>query len=190
MKSIILCLMTALSANNQNYSIVKSATPTVISNTPDELINQSREKFGRKDFAGAMDDLNKVIKTNPKNAIAYNGRGLVKFILSDLKGSMADYNMAITLDPKYAGAYNNRGALKLHRGDFDNALVDITKAITLDPNLADAYNNRGTVFSQLGKREVAIKDYEKAIKLYEAQGDKKSARQLLETIKKFNRAKV
>ena len=190
MKFRIICIIALTLLSQQDRLVAQYSSPTVISTNPDGLVDQSRKKFARKDFTGAMNDLNQAIKANPKHSKAYNGRGLVKHMLNDLKGSMMDYDMAISLDPKYARAYSNRGALKLYQDDLNSASIDLNSAIALDPSFADAYNNRGLILSKLGKRDAAIKDFQKAARLYEAQGDKESARQSLETIKKLNRARV
>ncbi|MFM2302912.1 MAG: hypothetical protein RLZZ135_315 [Cyanobacteriota bacterium] len=187
---IILCIAALTSINQQGYLMAQSPSSTITSTNPDILVEQAVKKYSRKDFTGAMGDLNQAVKANSKYAKAYNARGIVKSALKDWEGSIKDYNTAIDLDPKYARAYSNRGLLKLVQGDFDNASNDFNLAIDLDPSLANAYNNRGLMFIKLGKREAAIKDLQKCAQLYEAQGDKESARQSLEAIKKLNRVKV
>jgi tetratricopeptide (TPR) repeat protein len=191
MKFILIFCIGVLSLTiQQGYLTAQSSSLNSTSDNLARLVDRSKEKYDRKDFVGAMDDLNQVIKANPKYARAYNGRGLVKLALNDLEGSMRDFNTAIGLDPKYARAYSNRGLLHLSKRDFNNASIDFNSAIALDSSLADAYNNRGLMFIKLGKREAAIKDLQKSAQLYEIQGDKLSAKSLLEAIKKLNRAKV
>jgi tetratricopeptide (TPR) repeat protein len=187
---ITLCIVALTSISQQGYLLAQSPSSTIISTNLDILVEQAVKKYSRKDFTGAIGDLNQAIKANSKYAKAYNARGIVKFAIKDWEGSIKDYNIAIDLDPKYARAYSNRGLLKLGQGDFDNASSDFNLAINLDPSLANAYNNRGLLLIKLGKREAAIKDFQKCAQLYEAQGDKESARQSLETIKKLNTVKV
>lgn len=156
----------------------------------DKLVEQAKNKFLQKDFTGAMADLNQAIKLSPKYAKAYNGRGLLKMSQKDFEGSMTDFNMAISLSPRYAKPYINRGSLKLKKGNLNGALDDLNLAIKFDPNLADSYNNRGLIFLKLGKKEIALKDFQRAIELYEAQGDKESAKSLREAVQKINKEKV
>ena len=97
----------------------QSPLQVIIAINPDKLVEQSRRKFGQKNFNGALEDLNQAIKDNPRYAKAYNGRGLVKFVLKGFRGAIVDYNMAIILDPKFARAYSNRGMLKAYQDDFE-----------------------------------------------------------------------
>jgi tetratricopeptide (TPR) repeat protein len=191
MKYILaLCIGVLVLTNQQGSVIAQSPLLNVTSANLVRLVDRSKEKYNRRDFTGAMDDLNQAIKANPRYARAYNGRGLVKLAVNDLKGSMRDFDMAISLDPKYASAYNSRGVLRLSQRDFDNALIDFNSAINLDPNSADTYSNRGLIFIRLGKREAAIQNFQRSAQLYEIQGDKKSAREIQKAIKKLSQAKV
>ena len=172
--------------NHECCLLAQSPSQTIIISSPDKLIDQSMKKFGQKNFIGALEDLNQAIKVNPKYAKSYNGRGVVKTALKDWKGAMIDYNKAIALDPKFARAYSNRGSLKVYQNDFNSASKDFDSALSLDSNLAEAYYNRAVMLGKLGKKDAGIKDIEKAAQLYESQGDKDSARQMQEIIKRFN----
>jgi tetratricopeptide (TPR) repeat protein len=61
------------------------------------------------DLDSAIADYDQAIALDPKDAIAYNGRGNVYYDRKDYDGAIADYVQAIMLDPKLALAYNGRG---------------------------------------------------------------------------------
>jgi tetratricopeptide (TPR) repeat protein len=113
------------------------------------------------------------LKSEPKNAIDYYNRGLLKVEkLNDSQGALADFNRAITLDPKFAEAYADRGTLKsIKLNDNQGALADYNRAITLNPQIAQAYANRGLLKNnKLDDKAGAIQDLRQAVKLFRAQG--------------------
>lgn len=122
-------------------------------------------KFYREDYRGAIADLNKAIKLDPKDLEAYLVRGAAKDLLEDYRGAIADYDKAIEVDPKHAMAYSLRGDSKYDHEDYRGAIADYDKAIELDPNLAMAYRLRGGAKFHLEDYRGAIADSDKAIEL-------------------------
>ena len=112
----------------------------------------------------AMEAYSSAINLNPRNASAYNNRGIVYADKGDLDNAIEHYNTAIKLKPDYAEAYYNRGNAYDNKGEVDNAIRDYTEAIKRNPDFVEAYSNRGTVY--LNKHDVnnAIRDYTEAIK--------------------------
>ena len=121
-----------------------------------------KEKFGVKDYSGAIIDFDKVIEIDTEDADAYNNRGLAKFSLGESETASG----------------NDKKAQRLYKA----AIEDITRSIQIDPEDADAYNNRGLAKFNLGKSkstrgkvkkvkktqrfyEAAIADYTQAIKI-------------------------
>src|SRR5208283_97365 len=100
-----------------------------------------------------INDYNKAIELNPKDADAYYNRGNAYKVLRNFKQAISDYNKAIELDPKDADAYRNRGIAYKVLGNFEQAINDYSKAIELDPKDADAYYNRGVVNQASGNLE-------------------------------------
>ena len=56
-----------------------------------------------------INDYNKAIELNPKDATAYVNRGIAYNALGNYQQAINDYNKAIELNPKDAEAYYNRG---------------------------------------------------------------------------------
>jgi len=120
---------------------------------------------GLKQFEKALEDFDEAIKLNPKNADAYNGRGITYRKLEQHERAIEDYNRAIELNPNYAKAYYNRGNAYRKLNQPERAIEDYNKAIELNPDYVEAYNNRGLAYSDLKQYERAIEDYNKAIEL-------------------------
>jgi tetratricopeptide (TPR) repeat protein len=106
------------------------------------------ERANAYDIKGERDraiaDYDEAIRLNPKNARAFQIRGLAHRAKGDNDRAIADYDEAIRLDPKYALAFNNRGLAYRAKGDNDRAIADCDEAIRLDPRYAAAFNNRGS----------------------------------------------
>jgi tetratricopeptide (TPR) repeat protein len=78
-------------------------------------------------------DFTKVIEFNPKDAPAYNNRGLAYAKgKKQYKKAFADFNKAIGLDPDFAEAYDNRGiAYRVMDNDREKACADWRRACEL-----------------------------------------------------------
>jgi serine/threonine protein kinase len=99
----------------------------------------AKQKSDLGDHPGALADYDRAIELNPKSAITYYNRGLLKHKkLDDYQGALADYNQAIKLNSKSAITYYNRGLLKHKKlGDYQGALADYNQATKLKPNNSD-----------------------------------------------------
>jgi tetratricopeptide (TPR) repeat protein len=138
----------------------------------------------RKD---AIDDFTKIVEINPKDAKAYNARGLAYSHDTEdrVEKAIADFTRAIEINPKYAEAYINRGhayswlsKYYAYRGDrkevANKAIADFTQAIKINPKYAEAYyyrahayklapSERYTTEDGHSDRRLARKDANKAI---------------------------
>ena len=80
------------------------------------------------EYDKAIRDYDEAIRLNPKNALAFNNRGIVRRVLKEYDKAIRDYDEAIRLDPKCAVAFINRGALLLSSrrpkasADFQSAI--------------------------------------------------------------------
>ena len=62
------------------------------------------EKFGEKDYKGAIEEYSKAIMLDPKFKEAYRNRGMAKHELQDYQGAIADYSKAIEIDTEFEDA--------------------------------------------------------------------------------------
>jgi regulator of sirC expression with transglutaminase-like and TPR domain len=72
----------------------------------------------------------------------------------------------------------------MHLEKLDAALADINKAISLSPVDAPIIFFRGQVYEKLGKKREAVKDISKALKLGLSDDMTRTARKMLQDIKK------
>jgi Flp pilus assembly protein TadD len=73
------------------------------------------------DYRGAITLLEKVVKTNPKNAGAFNYLGYSYRKLGDFDRALGHYQQALKLDPDHRGAHEYLGELYLQMNDLVRA---------------------------------------------------------------------
>ena len=147
-----------------------------------EIVNDKRRRRLDIDWGAIADytetiwweirDLDKTIRRNPQDAMAYNNRGdIYSEKLHNLDEAFKDYNEAIRLKPDYATAYKNRGELFQDIGVYDLAIADYSRAIKFASDETDyyvelmyIYRERGLMYIYEGAYDRAIADYNEAIK--------------------------
>ena len=88
-----------------------------------------KQKFS--DFYGAVNDFNKAIELDPKDAELYYNRAYSKTDLFNYSEAIYDYSKAIEINPNYTSAYANRSTLKEALGDLSGACTDAKLAAKL-----------------------------------------------------------
>jgi tetratricopeptide (TPR) repeat protein len=129
----------------------------------------------------ALDDYDKAIELNPKDALSYELRASYKHSYNifhnisasthtrDCSGALADYNKAIELNPGDASIYNSRGNLKHFYSncqDLPGALADYNKAIELDPENKVAHKYRDLLKENKTTYGRMAFDYQKAARSF------------------------
>jgi len=82
-------------------------------------------------YEDAITYYTKTLKINPKDAIAYNNRGLAWGKKGDLDNAIADFTKAVEVDPQFADAYKNRGSAYYDKGDYGRTCSDLQKSCEL-----------------------------------------------------------
>ncbi len=145
---------------------IAATPPKTTGSQADDYVAAAAQKYGNRDYRGALADYDRAIELKPKDAIAYNYRGVLKVKIQDFDGGLADYNRAIQLDANYGEAYSNRGNLKSNKlQDLQGAMADYDLAIELSPKYAPAYSNRGILKVKNRQIDGALADYDRAIQI-------------------------
>ncbi len=110
--------------------------------------HRAQIRVARRDLAGAVGDLDEVIRSDPKLADAYYLRGVSHYDLymsvspwidpRDLSGAIADFSEVIKLAPDNASAFYARGLADSVNGDNERAAADFARAVEINPFHKDA----------------------------------------------------
>ena len=136
--------------------------------SPSHHFKNANAKYELKNYAGAVEDLNRAIELDGDFKEAYYLRALSFTKLDDPDNARKDFNKAIDLDPKFADAYLNRAFyVKMKSGEYESAIQDYNTYLTLDKegNHAYALNNRGFAKYKMGDYKGAIDDIDASLKI-------------------------
>ncbi len=130
----------------------------------------------------AVADATKAIVLNPKNANAFNIRGLVKSSLGrkEQAESIADFDKAIELNPKFVKPYFNRGVRKADDSDYDGAIADFTKGLEFEPNNIAALERRSSAFISKYQGGASLEGIDDLVKLSKLLPNEKKYYKLIE----------
>lgn len=112
----------------------------------------------------------RAIAANPKQAEAYNNRGLAFYNLKRHQEAIKDFSQAIRMNPQSAAAYNNRGNAYYALGQYNKAKIDFDKSLQLKPKYAKAHLNRGLVYFQMQQMDQSCNDFRRACDLGDCDG--------------------
>ena len=103
-----------------------------VANPLNDLLQEAQRDIEKKDFAAAIDPLQKFIAAQPDVAYGHFELGYVFTALQKADEARGEYEKAIAIDPKMAEAYLNLGILFIER-DPAVAIPNLRKAVELLP---------------------------------------------------------
>lgn len=109
-------------------------------------LQKGQAKVRKGDYKGAIADFTHALRSNPKSAEAYMGRGLSYYSTNNSKKAIADFTQVLILQPRNDRAFYKRGQARADIEDFQGSLSDINQAIRLNPRYAEAYNHRAMIY--------------------------------------------
>ncbi len=165
----------------------KNEAPTKVQDPANAYFQSGVDYLNKGEYDQAIEEFNKVLKINPRNAEAYYYRGNARlfsaqeeedifgpfedlFILFGLPSlydqAIEDYTKSLEINPKNADAFLNRGNAYYDKGKYDQAMADYNKVLEVNPRNADALVGRGNIYYSKIQYDQAISDYTKAIEIY------------------------
>lgn len=176
----------ALKADNKNFEALygKAQAELALNNIDNALADLSRALIiddthapalsmqgdiliGRKDYEGALQAYDAVLKHHPIDLYAINQKILIAFLSGKSKEPLREIDLEITKNPGFPDFYYTRGLVNMSRQKPDKALADFSSAIEkgLTRKLFECYLNRGMAFQSLQEYDNALADFARAIEL-------------------------
>ena len=145
--------------------------------------------MNKHEFDKALSEYDEAIRLDPKNGMAYCGRGAASTEKGEFDQAIASFDEAIRLDPQIANMpfykrYRTaaeslrpnprnpkfaeeaqRGLDAFQRADYDQAIVAFDELIRLDPNHSEAHRWRGDASLNKHEFDKALSEYDEAIRL-------------------------
>ena len=154
-------------------AVVMLSATKAYAETVEFFYNRSLDKYDKKNYQGALEDLNKAIKINGNYSQLYYNRGVIKEQnFKNYSEAINDYKRAIELNPNYVDAYINLGISTRKIGDEKGSCIAYKKAISLgDKKTLQWFNDsRGSWCRDMAKnymkesiKKAKTKDFKNAI---------------------------
>jgi tetratricopeptide (TPR) repeat protein len=164
---------TASLIRNRDSESLAGSPPAVLPNDPiDEQYRKTGDIESREGaFVGALDDYDHALQLNPKNALAYLGRGMARISLKDFNNALRDLDKALSLNSKLINARLARTGIYMYQRDFALAAAECNKVISVDHNNAFAYYELGLCDGELGRHTESLETLTHALQIVKSQND-------------------
>jgi len=107
------------------------------SDTVDLLMRWTLDAVEAKNFALALDYLDRIVTMRPDYAEGWNKRATVHFLVDDYSKAIADIEQTLALEPRHFGALSGLGKIMRDIGDNQQAAIAYRRALEIDPYLDD-----------------------------------------------------
>jgi lipoprotein NlpI len=87
--------------------------------TASDYLKRGIERYGKRDFKGALADLTECLRLEPRSADALDRRGDAHFMVGKFKESVADFDAYIRLVPRQANGHWRRGISLYYAGQYE-----------------------------------------------------------------------
>jgi tetratricopeptide (TPR) repeat protein len=132
--------------------------------TYEGYINRASIRMILKDFANAMDDLDKAYQMDPLRLDVYSNKGFIYLQTGKYEEALKNFSKAIEIDAGYYNAYLGMGRTKQALNDLQGAISFLNTALQLSKT-SEAYICRADVKIALGDAEGARTDLDNAMQL-------------------------
>lgn len=133
--------------------------------TPNTTIYWIEKAFADPSKSQAISDLNKILKTNPKDAWAWFDLGVTLSSSGRYDESLGAINESIKLDQYFSSAWDQKGFDFYNLKKYDNALAAYEKAIQLDPGDGLYWDDKSDALYALGRTDEGDAAYDRASEL-------------------------
>jgi len=139
------------------------------------LVDEARALFRAGELSQARALLERALRLDPQNPLAYAGRGTLRLRMGEGEAAvLEDFQRGLDLAPDNPKLLANRGVALAHFGRAAEGLADLDRALEIDGSDPGLYGNRAQLHLLLGDHAASLRDLERAFA-----GDPENAELLL-----------
>lgn len=136
-----LMALVAEAATEQEARALGNELWEIWTTAPDEvaqgMLQSGMERRGSYDFAGAIEEFNRLVDYCPNYAEGYNQRAFISFIREDYAAALDDLDRAVALTPDHIGAVVGRALTLIELGRDLEGQIALRQALLLNPWLTE-----------------------------------------------------
>jgi tetratricopeptide (TPR) repeat protein len=129
------------------------------------LFNKAEDALKKKDYDHALEWLNQIVSSDPKDHIAWTELGTLFFRREQYGDAEKAYQHALTERPTFLLALLNYGKLRLAKKEFEPAIEILTRAVAAQPKSADANYFLGEAYLQVKRGSKAVGYLNEALRI-------------------------
>ena len=151
------CFKKAFQRDPENSSYTNSLCET--------MFKIAQNFFKNNEYSSAINELNKLIKLNPKHPHVHNFLGTCFQKTGEIQFAIDNYTAAIKQDPTNHAIYNNLGILLAEIEENELAIIQLRKALEIKPEMIEVKQNLAHLLKRVGNVEEAIKIYREILEI-------------------------
>lgn len=138
---------------------------TLNAQTATDYYQQSLKYYNSGETDKAVEEINKVLRTDPANVDALYLRAFYFLQAGKKADALHAYTILLKVDPTHEGALTNRALIFMEQQKYVDAMGDLNKRVALDENNWKALYDRAYCEGLMGDHRKAIADFSRVIAL-------------------------
>ena len=117
----------------------------------DTIMRQGILAMNARDYSGALEAFNAVIREAPDFAEGWNKRATLYWLMGELQKSIDDIERTLALEPRHFGALSGLGMIRKKQERPNEAIQAYKRALEIYPTMPNATDQIKVLEEQLGK---------------------------------------
>ena len=120
------------------------------------ILNRAEELFRLEDFKGALVEFQKIIDSDPNDAVANQRVAECYYRLGDYNSAMEAANKVIKINPRLAVPHTILAFVHYRNNRYDQSIAEALVAYNLLPESVDSLDCYGTILTAQGRLKEGI----------------------------------
>jgi Flp pilus assembly protein TadD len=130
-----------------------------------QLLDEGRRLLDMGDYNGAIDNYQRALTIQPRNASIHSGIGILYVKQGNLPAARTAFQRAVQLAPNNADYQYALGYINANLGDYAKAKEAYRRTVQLNRRHFKGYMGLATVLTRLGENTNAMWAYQEAVKI-------------------------